>query len=341
VFPREERDLSKGLDGGAATPRFSTGYAAAQNRPAVLIETHMLKPYRTRVEATYAFLTGILQQVNSSGDALMRAVREADRRTIARGVTGGILPIRFGTGKHFTERDFLAIEARVETSAVSGGVKIAYTGRPLTIRVPFYDEVIVEDSASVPAGYAVPPEWTNVIEVLKIHGLEGRTLRTPVDITARSYRVSTTRFGARPYEGRQTVELSAEEITEHRTLPKGTFIVPTSQRGGNVLVHLLEPRGPDALAYWGFFNAIFEQKEYAEAYVMEAVGDTMLQRNPSLRAAYNEKISGDSSFAKNPSARLNWLYQHSPWADPAFNVYPVAGIVTRSVFDAVWRKAAE
>ncbi|HTY58165.1 MAG TPA: M14 family metallopeptidase, partial [Bacteroidota bacterium] len=44
VFPREDRDLSKGLNGGASTPRFSTGFAALENRPAVLIETHMLKP---------------------------------------------------------------------------------------------------------------------------------------------------------------------------------------------------------------------------------------------------------------------------------------------------------
>jgi Zinc carboxypeptidase len=56
VFPREERDPAKGLNGGAAPARFSTGYAALHNRPALLIETHMLKPYRTRVEATYHFL---------------------------------------------------------------------------------------------------------------------------------------------------------------------------------------------------------------------------------------------------------------------------------------------
>jgi hypothetical protein len=78
VFPREDRDLSKGLNAGASTPRFSTGFAALQNRPAVLIETHMLKPYKMRVEATYHFLRGMIGAINANPSALRAAVRAAD-----------------------------------------------------------------------------------------------------------------------------------------------------------------------------------------------------------------------------------------------------------------------
>ena len=49
VFPREGRDLSKGLVDWASAPRLSTGYAAVRNRGNLLIETHMLKPYKDRV----------------------------------------------------------------------------------------------------------------------------------------------------------------------------------------------------------------------------------------------------------------------------------------------------
>jgi len=42
IWPREDRDITKGFVTGPATPRFSTGYAALQNRPTLLIETHML-----------------------------------------------------------------------------------------------------------------------------------------------------------------------------------------------------------------------------------------------------------------------------------------------------------
>ncbi|HEX7574563.1 MAG TPA: M14 family metallopeptidase, partial [Bacteroidota bacterium] len=70
VFPREENDPGKGLNAGSSTPRFSTGFAALQNRPAVLIETHMLKPYRVRVNATYHFLRSMIEAINRDPSSL-------------------------------------------------------------------------------------------------------------------------------------------------------------------------------------------------------------------------------------------------------------------------------
>ena len=40
--------------------------------------------------------------------------------------------------------------------------------------------------------------------------------------------------------------------------------------------HLLEPQGPDSFVAWGFFDAIFEQKEYGEDYVVEKLARDML-----------------------------------------------------------------
>jgi len=45
----DNRDLTKGIRDFNGSPRFSTGYAPITNRPGILIETHMLKPYRPRV----------------------------------------------------------------------------------------------------------------------------------------------------------------------------------------------------------------------------------------------------------------------------------------------------
>jgi murein tripeptide amidase MpaA len=50
---RDNRDLSKGLNDFSGPPRFSTGYTPVRNRPGLLIETHMLKDYRSRVRGTY------------------------------------------------------------------------------------------------------------------------------------------------------------------------------------------------------------------------------------------------------------------------------------------------
>ncbi len=86
---------------------------------------------------------------------------------------------------------------------------------------------------------------------------------------------------------------------------------------------LLEPRDPDSLASWGFFNTAFERKEYMEAYVAEEVALEMLKKDAELKKAFERRLAEDPEFAKNPAARLDFFYQrHSSW-DERYNLYPV------------------
>lgn len=330
VFPREDRDLARGLKAEASTPRFSTAYNALQNRPAVLIETHMLKPYRTRVEATYAFLKGMIEAVNSHPAPLSRAIRQADA-AVAREDTASprYLALNFGLGAGSTPRNFRGVRQVTEQSPLTGGMRVRYTSDTLTLTVPFYDEVIPEDSVRIPTAYLIPQEWSFAGQKLLDHGIDVQRLTRETVLDVESYRFTNVRFRERPYEGRQIPDYGVAPFAERRTFPAGTLVVRPYQRAGKVAVHLLEPRGPDSFAAWGYFNAIFEQKEYAESYVMEEIGGGMLERDAALRREYEEKVRADSAFASRPAARLNWLYQRSPWGDPALNVYPVARLLKR------------
>ncbi|RYG36699.1 hypothetical protein EON81_08915 [bacterium] len=87
------------------------------------------------------------------------------------------------------------------------------------------------------------------------------------------------------------------------------------------MVQLLEPTAPDSLVRWGFFNAIFEQKEYGEDYAIEPVAREML-KDPKVKAEFEERLK-DPKFAGSPGARLGFFYQRSPWWDEKLNVYPV------------------
>src|SRR5207247_1665901 len=76
------------LSGAATTdysPRYSTGYTPPHCRPSILVETHMLKPYATRVRATYDFLAALLEEVAARPRALTGAVAAAEAEAIARG----------------------------------------------------------------------------------------------------------------------------------------------------------------------------------------------------------------------------------------------------------------
>src|SRR5678809_30439 len=83
----DNRDLPMGMKDFNGPPRFSTGYVPLRNRPAILIETHMLKDYRSRVIGTYDFLRAALTEVNRDPERLRTIGREADQRTLALGET--------------------------------------------------------------------------------------------------------------------------------------------------------------------------------------------------------------------------------------------------------------
>jgi hypothetical protein len=112
------------------------------------------------------------------------------------------------------------------------------------------------------------------------------------------------------------------------TYPAGSVIVPTAQRAAKVIAHFLEPEAPDSAVTWGFFDAIFEQKEYGESYILEKVARDMLAKDPKLKEEFEKKVATDKEFAANPFARLNWFYLHSPWRDEHMGLYPVGRLTT-------------
>ena len=335
VAPREDTDLSKGLRGGVMAPRLSTGYAALQNRPSLLIETHMLKPYRVRVDATYQLLKAVIETVGRSSEQLRSAIHCADRATVHAGETYNskkALPLRFAVGGKSEQKEFLGIEFRTEPSDISGASRRIYTGKPFDVTIPYFDEVTVTDSVSIPVAYLVPQEWKFVPEIMKVHGVSMERLAEPATLIVESYHFSDAQWRGAPYEGRQTATYALDTFTEQRTYPAGSLLIRMNQRAAKVVMHLLEPKGQDSFVAWGFFNAIFEQKEYAESYVMEEEARKMLVADPELKKEFDMRLLADSAFAKDPDARLNWFYSRSRWADPGLNTYPVGRVVAGAEF---------
>ncbi len=80
--------------------------------------------------------------------------------------------------------------------------------------------------------------------------------------------------------------------------------------------------------YWGFFSAIFEQKEYGEGYVTEKLAREMLAKNPELKKEFDEK-SKDEKFAKSAFARLSFVFEHSPYFDQRIGLFPVGRIIEK------------
>jgi len=325
------RDVARGIETFIATPRFATGYVPLRNRAGLLIETHSLKPYKSRVRGTYDVLRYTIEEINRSKASLFEANKKADAETVERGKTFDDkrqFPLRLEITKKSTAFDFKGVEYVIEDSEISGIKRIVYGMKPLDITIPKFDEARISAAVAPPLYYIVPPQWTDAIEVLQMHGVQFQRLKKPLTIEVESYRFSDVKFANVSFENRVPVNFKTNPIKETREFPANSAIVPLAQETANVAIHLLEPNSPDSFAYWGFFNAIFEQKEYGEGYVLEKLAIEMLAKDVNLRKEFEEKLK-DEKFAKNPFARLSFFYERSPYfINQRIGLYPVGRITT-------------
>jgi hypothetical protein len=331
IWFKDNKDPKKGLFGGSAPPRLSNTYAPLQNRPGLLIETHMLKDYKKRVEATYIFLKTILEYFNADNSSLKKAIRTADEQTITK--LENPFPISFTTTEHANTIQYLGYKAIIESSKVSGTEWVLWKDEPDTMNIPWINDVKVRQSVIPPYAYLIPPQWKNVIRILELHGIKLERLKEKIELNTESYRFSDPKWQERSYEGRHPVTYKVEKYSEKKIYSKGTVVIRLNQRTAKVAINLLEPEAPDALVAWGFFDAIFEQKEYAEDYVLEKLARDMMVKDPNLVKEFEEKLKSDSAFAKSPDARLNYFFKKSLYWDYQQNLYPISRVLIRSSFD--------
>jgi hypothetical protein len=155
-------------------------------------------------------------------------------------------------------------------------------------------------------------------------------LTKEAELKVESYRFTDVRWPAGPFEGRHMPSFTVEVVSESRKFVAGSIIVPVAQPLAKLAISLLEPQAPDSFARWGFFNAVFEHKEYAEPYILESLAREMLAADSALKKEFHDKLATDDKFASSPGARLEFFYSKSPYWDSQMNLYPV-GRLTQSL----------
>jgi murein tripeptide amidase MpaA len=314
----DDDDPEKGEIFWTAPPRFSHGYGDLRHLPSILVENHSLKPYDQRVLGTYVLLQGMLEGLGKGG---LRTAIEADRK-----LRPAEVPFAWKAAADAPPEtmDFLAIRYRREPSAVSGGQKVSWLGEPVTWKMPLVRPNVVDRSISRPAAYWIPPQWSEVIERLALHGIRMERLAAPMTLAVSEYRITEPKLATDVFEGHVLVT-GKPVLEKHReTFPAGSVRIPTDQPLGDLAVLLLEPASEDSFFQWGFFPEILSRTEYVEGYIMEPMAEKMLAEDPALRAEYEAAVAADPVLAKSPQARLQWFYQRTPFLDERWRLYPVA-----------------
>ena len=313
-------DPLAGVALGQSDPRLSHGYGDARHIPSILVENHSLKPYDQRVLGTYVFLEQTLRTVAGEASSLRAAVAaDRARRPERVPLTWSLPPDAPGE-----DIEVLGVASRKTLSAVSGDVRIEWLGKPVTTRTKLRKYTVVATSVAPARAYWVPAAWREIIARLDLHGIPYERITAPRDVDVTMVRLTDAKFATTQFEGH--VRVTATEVRERRRerMPAGSVRVSTDQPLGTLATLLLEPSSPDSLFQWGFFNSALSPTEYVEAYIMEPTAERMLAEDPRLAEEFRAKVENDERFRSDPRARLQWLYERTPWYDERARLYPVA-----------------
>jgi hypothetical protein len=275
----------------------------------------------------YDLVDVLLEHISQQPDALLKATAAADARTIARTRDPAArVALTFKPDPVSTPYALKGYAFTVSHSDVSGTDWIRYDPtHPQTYTVPNWNGLLQDVSITPPAAYAIPAQWTVLIDRLDAHGVTYRRLTHSMKVNAQGYRLDLPRWAVRPFEGHLMLrDFRTRAVPREVNLPVGSVIVPLDQRAANLAIELLEPQAPDSMMRWGYLDAIFEAKEYGEPRVLEKLARDMLARDPALKAAFERQLHDDPAFAADPGARLRFFFERSPWyAAQHVGDYPV------------------
>ena len=304
------------------SPRFSSGYASLFQTLAYVPETHMLKPFKDRVKATYTLMESFIKLASEHAQEIKK-VREDDRAALLT-KKDFVLDWKVDTTRCDSVL-FKGYTATYKPSEVSGLPRLYYDhSKPFTKNVPFYDHYIPSKTITAPRAYIIPKTWVPVISLLRNNAVRIRRFNRDTTITVTAYHIDDYETLSHPYEKHylhKNVRVTPEKVSMQFT--EGDYIIWLDQPANRYLVETLEPTAPDAFFAWNFFDGILQQKEGYSDYVFEDMAAKLLEKDPELKKQLEEKKANDPVFAKNAGAQLDFVYHHSPYFEPEFMRYPV------------------
>ncbi|WP_372918157.1 M14 family metallopeptidase [Salegentibacter sp.] len=312
----------KGFNQFLDTPRYSTGYTTLFNTLGVILETHMLKPYKERVEGTYDFLNSVINYT----DAQKENIKDLRDRARRKYLTDRWYDLNFKPDmENPSLREFKGFEGERVTSEVTGGELLKYNrDKPFTKEIEYYDNYVAEDRIEIPRAYIIPQGWWNVTELLELNQIKLEPLERDTVILVESYRIEDYETSERAYEGHymhQNTKVSSS--IDSVRFRKGDLYVRTFQDGARYLIETLEPTAPDSFFNWNFFDPILQQKEGFSPYVFEDEAKELLDNDSELKEEFEEKKRNDLEFANNSYAQLSWLHKNSKHYEKSHLRYPV------------------
>ena len=313
-----EKGFSQFMD----SPRYSTGYTTLFNTLGMMLETHMLKPYKLRVEGTYELMKSMIEITEEQNEVIASLRKDAWKSYKEK----GNYPISWVVDTtQYSILNFKGFEGSFVPSEVTGAMRLKYDRtKPFTKEVNYQNYFKATQEITIPEAYIIPQGWHNVIELLKLNKIEMTQFEADTTIAVESYRIDDYKTRTNVYEGHYP-HYNTRVSTETRSVKfyKGDYLVSTNQNGIRYLIETLEPQAPDSFFSWNFFDTILQQKEGFSPYVFEDTAKQLLENDANLKVEFEAKKTSDERFKANWYGQLNWIFEHSNHYEKAYLQYPV------------------
>jgi len=304
------------------SPRYSTGYTSLWNTIGLMIETHMLKPYLERVTQTKAMLESVMTVSGKYKTEILNK-RNENFEDFRR---NKYYRYNYVTdSENFDTLNFKGFGYEYVKSEVTDQQRLKYNNdEPQTFPVKYYNRYIAEDSIIIPDFYVIPHAWSNILNKLKINGVEVTQVERDIVLTVESYRILDYKTYTSPYEGHYLhYNTKVEKSEKAVNVKQGDYIISTNQRSRRYIIETLEPALRDSFFNWNFFDSILQQKEGFSAYVFEDYAKDFLVNHPEINEEFINKKQQDSVFNNSAYQQLNWIFKKSPLYEEAHLRYPV------------------
>ena len=307
------------------SPRYSTGYTTMFNTLGLMVETHMLKPYKIRVEQTYDLMHSLIEFTENNSKEI-KALRAKAKDAILAKKT---YPIQFKIDReNYTDLNFKGYEGEIIDSKVTNGKRLFYNKeRPFDTIIKYFDNFLPTKEITIPKAYIIPQGWHEIIQRLDNNQISYTRFEkdTILEVTVNHIKDYKTRTSA--YEGHYLhYNTSIKSMVQKIAFRKGDIFIDTNQKGIRYLLETLEAEATDSFFNWNFFDTILQQKEGYSSYVFEDVAEQLLKDSPELKKLFDEKMK-DENFSKNPRQQLDFIHKNSPYYEsahlrlPIFKVY--------------------
>ena len=304
------------------SPRYSTGYTTLFNTLGLMVETHMLKPYKIRVEQTYELLFSSLDFSEENTTEIKKLRSNAAEKTS----TKKTYPIAFKADiKNPSTLNFKGYEGSYIDSKITNGKRLFYdVTKPFTKEVSYYNNYVSTKEINIPKAYVLQQGWHKIVDRLQQNNIEFRRFKKDTLVTLTEQHIADYSTRTSAYEGHYLHYNTTVNSEEKKILlRKNDIYIPTKQNGIRYIIETLEAEAVDSFFNWNFFDTILQQKEGFSAYVFEDVAEQFLKENPTIKKQLEEKVATDKNFAKSTYSQLYWVYQQTQHYEKAHKKLPI------------------